>query len=419
MPRVLILADDLSGAADCGIACVRAGLTAIVLLDSPLGEMTVDVVAIDADTRGLSAVAAAQRMGQLVCAHASDPELLVFKKIDSTLRGHLGPELAAVLEARRIVVPNSVAIMAPALPAHGRTTVGGFHFVHGRPLHETDTWRSERATGEAHILRMLQDSGLYCLHMDLATVRSSGASSCRAMAEAARTADVIVCDATTDDDLRAIAEAAASLQGRAVWVGSAGLAHQLPKATGLVMSEAREAGRPPETAGSVLFVIGSASRTTREQVAALLSSSAIHGIVVPPQVLLDGQGTSEWGAFAGELGEAVDLGEDVLLACGAQPEVAPADRPRLTKALGEMAATLRGRVGVLVASGGETARKVLDRWGVLTLQLHGELEKGIPLSSTVVDGDRPLSVITKAGDFGQIDTLLHCHTWLKKRGVFE
>jgi D-threonate/D-erythronate kinase len=415
MPRVLILADDLSGAADCGIACVRAGLNAVVSLGSPSSEMTIDVVALDADTRSMSAVAASQRMSQLVQAHAHDPALLLFKKIDSTLRGHLGPELAAVLEARRAAVPGAVAIMAPAFPANGRTTVEGLHFVHGKALHETDTWKSEKMTGAAHIPQMLQRSGLSCLHLNLASVRSPQASLNRAISEAAGAADVIVCDATTDDDLRAIAEAAVSLQGCAVWVGSAGLAHQLPKATGLALSEADVIQHLPDTAGSILFVIGSASPTTRQQVATLLSSSDIPGIVVPPKVLLDGPESPQWKAFATELCVAVDRGEDIALACGPEPVFDPIDRPRLSQALGEMAATLRGKVGALVASGGETARNVLDRWGVVTMQLHGELETGVPISSTVVDQNRPLTIITKAGDFGQPNTLLHCHQWLSKK----
>ncbi len=58
---------------------------------------------------------------------------------------------------------------------------------------------------------------------------------------------MIVCDAETDDDLRAIAEAAARLQGRAVWVGSAGLAHELLGAIGLTLSEADAVSQLPET----------------------------------------------------------------------------------------------------------------------------------------------------------------------------
>jgi uncharacterized protein YgbK (DUF1537 family) len=417
MPRVLILADDLSGAADCGIACVNAGLEALVSLGAPSPGLMIDVISVDADSRCLNASAAAERMGQLMQAHAQDPTMLIFKKIDSTLRGHLGPELAAVLVARRAVVKGTVAVMAPAFPVNGRTTVGGIHYVHGRPLHETEMWKNDRMTGEAYIPKMLEGSGLRYVHLDLATVRSSRAAFSAAVSNASEMADVLVCDAVTDEDLCSIAEAAIGLKGRAIWVGSAGLAQQLPKAAGLTASNEDAVTHLPQTSGPILFVIGSASRTTRQQATTLLSSSDIHGVVVPPEVLIAGPEDPDWNAFTMELYEAVEQGEDVILLCGSQPEVDVVDRPKLSHALGEMTAALRGRIGAVVASGGETARMVLDQWGVQTLRLHGELEKGVPVSSTVVDGTRPLVVITKAGDFGQPDTLLHCREWLSKRGV--
>ena len=222
MPRVLILADDLSGASDCGITCVQAGLTAEVSLGSPQHiDAAVDVLSVDADTRVLTAEAAADRMRDLVLRHASDGTTLLFKKIDSTLRGHLGAELAAVLGARRTVVANAVAIMAAALPANGRTTVGGMHYVHGMPLHESDVWNKEGMTGEAKIAEMVKGWGLRVGLLDLATIHKTPTDRTLAIEELAARNDLVVCDAETDADLAAVAEVAAALGERAVWVGSA------------------------------------------------------------------------------------------------------------------------------------------------------------------------------------------------------
>ena len=80
---MLIFADDLSGAIDCGIACVNAGLSTSVSLGLSSNGLMLDVLAVDADTRSLSASAAAERLRQLVQVHATDPAVLVFKKIDS------------------------------------------------------------------------------------------------------------------------------------------------------------------------------------------------------------------------------------------------------------------------------------------------------------------------------------------------
>ncbi len=418
MPRVVILADDLSGASDCGVACVRGGLTAMVSLGgaADAGD-AVDVLSVDAHTRVLTAEAAADRMRELVLLHANTKSTLLFKKIDSTLRGHLGAELAAVLEARRGIVPDAVAIMAPAFPANGRTTVGGMHFVHGLPLHEHDVWKREDIQGEARIAEMVQGSGLRVGHLDLATVRKPGEERGMAIEELAARHDVLVCDAETDADLGAVASLAAELGDRAVWVGSAGLARHLVSAARLAPAAEVELQRPLGTTGSILFVIGSANLKTRHQTAVLLSSASMHGITVPTEVLLAGPDGAHWNVVAKDLCDSIEQGEDVLLTCGSDADIKAEDRPRLTDALAEMTLAVRDGVGSLVASGGETARKVLDRWGVQTMSLHSELETGVPISTTVVNESRPLTVITKAGDFGQPNTLLHCRDWLTQTRV--
>ena len=63
-PKLLILADDLSGAADCAVAGVRAGLRSAVMLRADVGHpigypTSADVLALDTDTRRANAVDAA------------------------------------------------------------------------------------------------------------------------------------------------------------------------------------------------------------------------------------------------------------------------------------------------------------------------------------------------------------------------
>ena len=417
MPRVVILADDLSGASDCGVVCVQAGLTAMVSLGNPPHGATVDVLSVDAHTRVLTVHEAADRMRELVLRYANDRTTLLFKKIDSTLRGHLGAELGAVLGARRTIVPNAVAIMAPAFPANGRTTVGGMHFVDGLPLHEHDVWKREDMQGEARIAEMVQGSGLRVGHLDLATVRKPIEERSMTIEELAAWNDVVVCDAETDDDLAAIAGIAAELGDRAIWVGSSGLARHLTMGAGLTPMEEIKPQVRTAMIGSILFVIGSANIKTKGQAAVLLSNAAIHGIVVPTEVLLAGAGGARWNVYVEELCDSIEQGKDVLLTCGADSDIKAEDRPRLTDAIADMTLAVRDGVGALVASGGETARKVLDRWGVQTMRLHRELETGVPISTTVVNQLQPLTVITKAGDFGQPDTLLHCRDWLTETRV--
>jgi 4-hydroxythreonine-4-phosphate dehydrogenase len=412
--RILILADDLSGAADCGVACVGAGLETLVSLKHTAEEFTAEVLSLDADTRRMPPDEARQKVDRLIRIYAANPDLLLFKKIDSTLRGNVGPELAGALNALRSVRggnERSVAIMAPAFPAIGRTTRNGLQLVRGRPLHELDIWRVQGMTSRSSIPDMLQPAGLKSSVLDLSAVRSTQDALAARMNSAAREADVLVCDAETDNDLMAIACASMRLAGRPLWVGSAGLAYQLPRAAGIARSAAAAQIALPRIGGPLLFVIGSLSRNSFEQVHVLASLSSAVTICVPPEVLLAGEDHSGWHAHVRELERAMHTNCDVLLSPCSEPRIELARRPVLAAALARMAASVAGEIGALVASGGETARAVFDSLGIARLRLGGELEKGIPVSITE-NWTRPLVVITKAGDFGGANALLKCSQFL-------
>ena len=411
----MILADDLSGAADCGVACVGAGLKTVVALGHSGDDPSADVLSLDSDTRSMAPEQAAREVDRLIRIYAANQDMLLFKKIDSTLRGNVGQELAAALGALREVRKDArtVAIMAPAFPAIGRTTQNGTQLVHGQPLHELDIWRVQGMTGNAHIPDMLHDAGLKCEVLGIEIVRAGRSTLKEQMSTAAGRVDVLVCDAETDDDLFAIDAASAELDSRPLWVGSAGLAYQLPRAAGLAKNVAAAPISLPAISGSLLFVIGSLSRNSLEQVRILSSMSGTRAICVPPEVLLAGDGDAEWLNYARELEQAIKSRQDVVLSPQTEPRVDLSQRPLMAAALARLAGRVSGGVGALVASGGETARAVFELLGVTQLRLLGELEKGIPVSMTE-NWNRQLPVITKAGDFGGADALLKCRQFLHR-----
>jgi uncharacterized protein YgbK (DUF1537 family) len=413
--RILILADDLSGAADCGVACAGAGLETLVALGQTNEEPAAEVLSLDADTRRMGPDEAAKEVERLIRANCARPDLLLFKKIDSTLRGNVGAELAAALIALRSMRDQSartVAIMAPAFPAIGRTTRDGAQLAHGQPLHELDIWRVQGLTGRAHIPDILRAYGLRCEVLGLAAVRAPLHDLAEAMNAAARESDVLVCDAETDSDLLAAAMASMQMTAKPLWVGSAGLAYQLPRAAGIAKKGAGGQFTLPPIDWPILFAIGSLSRNSLEQVRVLASFSGTVAIKVPPAVLLGGEQHPDWRAMALELERTIKDGCDVVLSPEAEPRIELNKRPLIAAGLARLVASVAENVGALVASGGETARAVFESIGVARLRLLGELEKGIPISITE-NWKRPLPVITKAGDFGGSDALLKCSRFLR------
>src|ERR1035441_2428938 len=124
---MLILADDLSGVADCGVACVCPGLSTVVALQETAGEVAADVLSLDADTRRMDPEAAAREVSRIVRNYVSNQNPFLYKKIDSTLRGNVAIELAAALDAHRGAHPlkaHTIAIMAPAFPRSEERRVG-------------------------------------------------------------------------------------------------------------------------------------------------------------------------------------------------------------------------------------------------------------------------------------------------------
>src|ERR1700742_2482482 len=99
--RWFIIADDLTGAADSAIAFARRGLrTRLLLRDAKTNDEEHAVLTYDADTRRMASAdaAACHRTG---LQRFGAPDTGTFKKIDSTLRGHLAMEIAAVLQGLR------------------------------------------------------------------------------------------------------------------------------------------------------------------------------------------------------------------------------------------------------------------------------------------------------------------------------
>jgi len=404
---VTIIADDLSGAADSAVACAERGLETVVTLSDASNAEEADAVALDADTRRQSADAAAAEIARVVRARAGGAGML-FKKIDSTLRGHVGAEVAALIAERRRMIsaaaPRPVAVVAPAFPAQGRTTIGGCQRLDGVPLEATELWRRERMTGGASVLEMIRAAGVTGALVPIETVRRGEDAVGAAIAGLVDRADALVCDAETDDDLAAVARASLTIGRDCVWVGSAGLVGHLIDAAGLTRAR-NGVLRVPAVAGPLMFVVGSLSPVSRRQADRL----AAEDVAV---VAIDGPTRAGWADAADRLRGAIAAGRDVLIL--STPQVAPSreEAAAQSAALAGVVTPHAAHIGGLFVTGGETARAVLTSMRVTSLRLVAEIEQGVPLSVAVAP--RPFPIITKAGAFGGAATMVNCRRALRE-----
>ena len=411
MTDVTVIADDLTGAADCGTAFALAGLPTFVSIGNAPAPDSAQIVSVDTDTRRLAAEDAARRAGEAARDAYRRETRTLYKKIDSTLRGHIAEELAATFRAAAEVAGGEapLVVLAPAFPGTGRTLRDGRLRVAGVLLEETEVWRKSGMTGPADPVAMLQLAGLKAESVALDAVRSRlSAALARVLG---RGAQVAVCDAEEEEDLRRIAEAGAAQRLPVIWVGSGGLARHLPPALHLRprSTESPVRGLRP---GPVLALVGSRSTVAREQAKVLGAQERVATLVLEPDILLGGPGGPDWAAAIADLRRALAGDRDVLLVTALAASVDLRIGPALAEALGRFAAEAAERIGGLIATGGDIARAVLGALGAGGLHLLGEVEPGVPIG--IADAKRPLPVVTKAGAFGTPQTLLRGRDALKR-----
>ncbi len=346
--------------------------------------------------------------------------------MDSTLRGNLGQELDAVVD----VYGFEAALIVPAFPRIGRTTVNGVHYIHGVPVNETEIAKDPKTpVPEADVAKLLSlQSRRSCISIDLPTLRS-GETAVRLRIEESlkHPAPYIILDAETDEDMKLIAGLVADYENRFLWAGSAGLAEHLQ-----AQGSGNTGFRPQlniSAAYPIMLVAGSISKVTRDQVAAFNEQPGVVSVEMDPLALMasPGQWNSEEERCFRLLVEALNKGLDVSLYAGSSPEQvrlanemgaqigldSSSVSNRIADSLGGIAGKVVSvcRLGGLVLTGGDTAKAVSRHMGVRGIQLLAELEAGIPLGRLLGAGN--LLAVTKAGAFGNKESLLYAKQILK------
>ncbi|MFE7431427.1 four-carbon acid sugar kinase family protein [Streptomyces tendae] len=382
---LVVLADDLSGAAEC--AAVLPGCRRI-LLDPAAQVRPWETPVIDLDSRRRTPAGAARLVAQAVRQHAVTGARLL-KKADSLLRGHLAAETA------EFGAGASGLVVAPAVPAAGRTVRDGVVRLHGVPLHRTEDWRAEPVPVPRSVAEALGRADTAVLPLD--QVRAGAAHLGGSLRSALARGAPVVCDAETDADLDAVAEAVLRLPHTVRMVGAGGLTAALGRLCGPVAPRTGP-GPAPAAPRPVVVVVGTAHPGAVAQIAQLTLHGARHSALSAESLLGPGDG----GRPAARARAALEGAPvSVLSICGTRA-VDTSAAPRLARALARSVAAVLPEDADLVLTGGETARCVLDELAVTTLLPVGQVHHGAVHCRTV-DGRE---VVTRPGGFGGPDSLL-------------
>jgi uncharacterized protein YgbK (DUF1537 family) len=342
MTRLVVVADDLTGALDTSAPFAARGFTTTVALGlaglpAALAS-NADVVAVSTDSREVPADLA--RMVVSAAVAALPPGVLVFKKIDSRLKGNLAAELDALSFKNALVVP--------AIPAFGRWMrdgyLGGF--------------------GVAEPISVAKRLGHH-------------APNC------------VVPEISTQSDI----DAALAIGEHDLLVGARGLAEALANQ----WNEAAPKFEPLPRKVPAYCVIGSVDPITSQQVGNLLAAHRTQKLGTP----VANSNFAYLEAPNGVLAPKIKSGKKLTVLRATAGESA-ADSGAVAKGLGAGLQQLAPPTGsVLLISGGATAQIVLRTLGVETVELLGEALAGLPIAR-----GGGFTIITKSGGFGEPDALV-------------
>jgi len=322
----------------------------------------------------------------------------IYKKIDSTMRGNVGKEALAILDARKI----ARAIVVPTIPNLGRAVERGILRVYGVPLLKT-----AYAKDPFHILStskvpeiLARETAMAVGHIGLREVRKGPAYLAEKIDQGPTR--LLAVDAVLQSDLKIIASACKLLSGRVLACGSVGLAAELapPSFRG-------KGARVRISRGPILIISASRNPRTADQLEFARQRSRFP-LMEPDLARLTNPRTSgsEAKRAAQELAEVLADGDGAILTTTFQKPL-PGKEIVIPRILGKAAVHLleKVRLGGLVLTGGDLAMGVCQRLSSSALRIEEEVLPGIPCS-TLTDGPfKGLPMVTKAGGFGERDAL--------------
>ncbi|WP_003542554.1 four-carbon acid sugar kinase family protein [Desulfotomaculum nigrificans] len=417
MKKLCIIADDLTGATDTGVQFSKFGLSTLVVFDYvTLKDLTNDAetISINAETRKMDSEGAYRRVREIARLLGSIGFKRLYKKIDSTLRGHPAKEIEALLDE----TGQNLAFIVPSYPANGRTMENGYLYIkRNSPEEGGQPFPIGFVPGllERDIKRPIALIELSDVRLGVSRLRQK----INELKVAGR--QIFVIDAVTDEDLANIALAIKDMAETSVVAGSAGLAAQLPNAWRMIPEEpAQQAGQ-----SSVLFLAGTCNPVTAEQIKVLQQQNAAQLVIMSSQEIIGGNAGGEIARVTAVAREYLRAGNTTVIAIDTllqskeesyQLDIVMSNAKLIAESFGQVAMqlSLENLVTGVVVTGGDTAVNVFNAMGAQGIILGSEILPGIPWGTLIGGRNHGLRVITKAGGFGDKDSFSNIVSFLTK-----
>ncbi len=405
--KLLILADDFTGAMDTGVQLSLRGVsTKVVVTESAAANCDLQdcqVLSVNMETRHLSQEKAYYCMKSFLEKYAP-LGCHVYLKTDSALRG----TIAAAFQAAMDVMGGPVSFI-PAYPALNRTTRDGICYIQGVPLEQSVFQNDpENPALYSDITKILTHK---VAHFQCKKVPSDQIEQFdRECADPKNT--VFLFDCETEEQIDRIGQELSRRRLYGLTAGCAGFARTF--CTHLSLQA--EHGSPPAPKDDPLLIVsGSANPITLEQIAYAGEKGyqvlSLSGWIRRCRTDPGSQNRFLETVFAQAV-KTLGSGRSLILATAASPEDLEKDRDagfhetvaRFTSSLVQLILE-ETETESLAVFGGDMVAAILKKLECACVRAWGQICTGVPLCTFSHKG-RTRFLATKSGGFGQPDVIL-------------
>jgi uncharacterized protein YgbK (DUF1537 family) len=413
---IYVIADDLTGATDTGVQFSMKNYSSSVLIcqnnifDKKLSNTEIDVLVIDTETREADCETTKNIIDSLLNNIKFKKNDIIYKKIDSTLRGNIGLEIDLIMKKLDI----DFCLLTPSFPHNERITKNGKLIVENNLLGFTDYYEGDLNPEDAsyipNILKSQSKSNIEIIKIE--DLKKSNYDLNHLISYNNKGRNIVVIDALTENDLKEIVINSQKINKRILFAGSAGLANHI----NLINNKKINAKKKKYKKAEKLFIVAASRRNiTNLQIEDVKNKFDVFELKINLEEILKNS-SSILKKDISKIKIAMNNYDKLII----RPDPAFNSQDKIEELIlkfginfRDVQIAIKKYLGRLIKSifrdyssidlfltGGDTAAGICSELGVESLYIVDELLTGIPLSlaSTFNYGD--LNIITKAGGFG-------------------
>ena len=410
--KLLIVADDFTGACDTGVQFAKNHLKTIVISSTDSIRESLekcDILVLNTESRfdnPETAYKKAYDTGKIVI---QEEIKYFYKKVDSTMRGNIGAEISGLMDALEI----RHTFLVPALPKYGRTTLNGKVFINGVLLEETEFGNDPKnPVKESFIPKIIsrqtdKKTGVI-IHDYILAGKKTLIEKLQHHLNGG--IEIIIFDVKEEKDLDLIASVISEIKIKVLFAGCSGLAEYLSKY--LELKKIRR---------SSIVIAGSVSEVTRRQIEFAVHYLTVKVVDIETENIFSDERNSEKSRILELVEGSVSRDEDLIIRTAPSRDAVTRsfetgeqyglDRFNVTEKIATFLGEVAGKIiqnsnikGILL-TGGDTAIKTAQSLKIKGVVLHDEIVHGIPYGYFEGEEYKEVIIVSKAGGFGGEDAI--------------